>query len=48
MAFQVTVPPGVDGDEVAAQLDKLGGELNLACSMRPSPPAPEAGLRQSP
>jgi glycine cleavage system transcriptional repressor len=53
MAFQVTVPPGVDGDEVAAQLDKLGGELNLACSMRPAPAdghggGPAAGLRQSP
>jgi glycine cleavage system transcriptional repressor len=46
MALQVSVPAGVDGDEVAADLDKLGGELNLACSMRPA--GPEAGLRQTP
>jgi glycine cleavage system transcriptional repressor len=47
MALQVSVPPGVDGDHVAAQLDKLAGELNLACSMRPEP-VPDSGLRQSP
>ena len=30
-------PPDVDGDEVAARLDGLAGQLNVACSMRPAP-----------
>ena len=46
MALQVSVPPGVDGSAVADQLDRLAGELNLACSMRPGSPI-ESGFRQS-
>lgn len=36
MSMQVDVPTGVDGNEVAARLDRLGEELGLSCSMRPS------------
>jgi glycine cleavage system transcriptional repressor len=35
MSLDVRVPPGVDGDDVAARLDALAGQLNVACSMRP-------------
>lgn len=34
MSLEVLVPPGVDGDDVAARLDALASQLNVACSMR--------------
>jgi glycine cleavage system transcriptional repressor len=34
MSLDVRVPAGVDGDDVAARLDALAGQLNVACSMR--------------
>jgi glycine cleavage system transcriptional repressor len=34
LSMQVDVPTGVDGDEVASQLDHLGEEFGLSCSMK--------------
>jgi glycine cleavage system transcriptional repressor len=36
MALDVSVPAGVVGEEVAAELDNLARRLNVACSMRPT------------
>ena len=33
--MEADLPPEVDGDGVAAELDRLGRELGLSCSMRP-------------
>jgi glycine cleavage system transcriptional repressor len=38
MSMEVTVPPDTDGDRVAAELDRLAGQLGVACSMRPALP----------
>jgi glycine cleavage system transcriptional repressor len=38
LAMEVLVPPGTDGDLVAAELDRLAGHLGVACSMHPAPP----------
>ncbi len=40
MTMQVDVPTGVDGNQIAARLDRLGDDLGLSCSMRPSPDQP--------
>jgi glycine cleavage system transcriptional repressor len=37
LAIQVVVPPDVDGNRVAARLDRLRDTLDLSCSMRPMP-----------
>lgn len=37
LTLQVDVPRGVEGDEVAHRLDRLGQQLGLSCSMRPTP-----------
>ena len=37
LSMQVDVPQGVDGNEVATKLDRLGEQLGLSCSMRPAP-----------
>ncbi len=40
LTMKVDVPTAVDGNEVAAELDRLGEELSLSCSMRPMPDRP--------
>lgn len=40
LTMQVDVPIAVDGNEVVAELDHLGEELGLSCSMRPLPDRP--------
>jgi glycine cleavage system transcriptional repressor len=37
LSMEVDVPVGVDGNDVAARLDRLGEQLDLSCSMRPVP-----------
>jgi glycine cleavage system transcriptional repressor len=37
LAIQVSVPPDIDGNKVAARLDHLRDSLDLSCSMRPMP-----------
>ena len=37
LAIQVSVPPEIDGNKVAARLDHLRDSLDLSCSMRPMP-----------
>jgi glycine cleavage system transcriptional repressor len=34
VSMQVDVPPGVDGEELARELDRLGEQLGLSCSMK--------------
>ncbi len=38
MSMEVAVPAGTDGDQVAAELDRLAAQLGVACSMRPARP----------
>ena len=40
LSMQVNVPTGIDGNEVAANLDRLGEQLDLSCSMTPVPDQP--------
>lgn len=40
LTMKVDVPTAVDGNAVAAELDRLGEELSLSCSMRPMPERP--------
>lgn len=40
LSMKVDVPTAVDGNEVAAELDRLGEELGLSSSMRPMPERP--------
>lgn len=37
LTMEVDVPKGVDGEEIAHRLDRMGEQLGLACSMRPMP-----------
>jgi glycine cleavage system transcriptional repressor len=40
LSMQVDVPTAIDGNEVAAKLDRLGEQLGLSCSMKPVPNRP--------
>jgi glycine cleavage system transcriptional repressor len=41
MSMKVMVPDEADGDRVAAELDRLAGQLGVACSMRPATDRPD-------
>jgi glycine cleavage system transcriptional repressor len=45
LSMDVTAPAETDGEQVAAELDRLAARLGVACSMRPAPPSAETPER---